>query len=134
MMRTFPCGKSILHRFNRILILVIERDNSQGNPGGFEVIYEIELKGTERPVGKRQAVDLTALRDPHRISEPGLEGDVGIGREFAFPFVTIEDVAILDRKRIGVINDNNFPFSVRRHVGAGRPDDSEFIVIELDRR
>jgi hypothetical protein len=35
---------------------------------------------------------------------------------------------------IGVLNDNNFPFSVGRHVGAGRPDDNEFIIIRLDRR
>ena len=34
---------------------------------------------------------------------------------------------------LGVLNDNNFPFSVGRHVGAGQPDDNEFIVIELDR-
>jgi len=34
---------------------------------------------------------------------------------------------------LGVLNDNNFPFSVGRHVGAGQPDDNEFIVVELDR-
>jgi hypothetical protein len=32
------------------------------------------------------------------------------------------------------MNDNNFPFSVGRHVGSGRPDDSEFVVLRLDRR
>jgi len=33
---------------------------------------------------------------------------------------------------IGVLNDNNFPFSIGRHVGTGQPDDNEFIVIQLD--
>ncbi|HMQ21958.1 MAG TPA: hypothetical protein PKE00_05675 [Planctomycetota bacterium] len=58
-------------------------------------------------------------------------GDVGIGAQFAFPFVTIEDVLFFSPTRIGVLNDNNFPFSVGRHVGADRPDDNEFILLEL---
>lgn len=113
--------------------LVIERDNSQGDLDGFKAIFEIALKGSGEPVEKELAVDLLDLRDPNRISEPGLPGDVGIGEAFAFPFVTIEDVVVFDRKHIGVLNDNNFPFSVGRHVGSGKPDDNEFIVIELDR-
>jgi hypothetical protein len=32
---------------------------------------------------------------------------------------------------LGVLNDNNFPFSVGSH-GSGKPDDNEFVVIELD--
>jgi glycerophosphoryl diester phosphodiesterase len=44
-----------------------------------------------------------------------------------------EDVVVLAPKLIGVLNDNNYPFSVGRHVGAGRPDDNEFILVELDR-
>ena len=83
-------------------------------------------------MAKEVAVDLLNIKDPHRISEPGLSGDIGIGRRFAFPFVTIEDIVVLDRNHIGVLNDNNYPFSVGRHVASGQPDDSEFIVIELD--
>jgi glycerophosphoryl diester phosphodiesterase len=84
-------------------------------------------------VNKELAVDLLRISDPHRISEPGQPGDVGIGRSFAFPFTTIEDILFFDRKHIGVLNDNNFPFSVGRHVGSEQPDDNEFIVIKLDR-
>ncbi len=113
--------------------LVIERDGSQGRLDGFKAIYEIELRGAGEVVGKRLAVDLLRIDDPRRISEPAKPGDVGLGRTFAFPFVTIEGVVVFDRKRIGVLNDNNFPFSVGRHAGSGRPDDSEFIIIELDR-
>jgi glycerophosphoryl diester phosphodiesterase len=32
-----------------------------------------------------------------------------------------------------VLDDNNFPFSVGRHVGSGAPDDEELIVIRLAR-
>ena len=85
------------------------------------------------PATKELVVDLLRISDPHRISEPGQAGDVGIGRNFAFPFQTIEDILFFDRKHIGVLNDNNFPFSVGRHVGSGQPDDEEFIIIKLDR-
>jgi glycerophosphoryl diester phosphodiesterase len=112
--------------------LVIERDGSQGNLNGFKKIYEIELRAPGEPVGKKLAVDLLNIADPDRISEPGQPGDVGIGERFAFPFETIEDVVVLDRKHIGVLNDNNYPFSVGRHVGSGQPDDTEFIILKLD--
>ena len=113
--------------------LVIERDDSQGDLSGFKAIYEIELNGDGNLVDKRLVVDLLRINDPHHISEPGQAGDVGLGSIFAFPFVTIEDVVILDRWHIGVLNDNNFPFSVGRHLGSGKPDDDEFIIIKLDR-
>jgi len=44
----------------------------------------------------------------------------------------VEDVVVLGPRTIGVINDNNYPFSIGRHVGTGDPDDNEFIVIRLD--
>jgi len=113
--------------------LVIERDGTQGDLDGFKQIFEIELRRGEELVGKRLAVDLLELRDPFRISLPAAPGDVGLGRRFAFPFVTIEDVVVLGPRRIGVLNDNNYPFSVGRHVGSGEPDDNEFIVVDLDR-
>jgi hypothetical protein len=31
-------------------------------------------------------------------------------------------------------DDNNFPFSVGRHVGSDRPNDDEFIINRLDQR
>jgi glycerophosphoryl diester phosphodiesterase len=112
--------------------LVIEREGSQGDLNGFKVIYQIRLGSYGAPVEKTLAVDLLDINDPHRISEPAPAGDVGLGKEFAFPFTTIEDVLLLDHKTIGVLNDNNYPFSVGRHTGTGRPDDSEFIIISLD--
>ena len=112
--------------------IIIERDGTQGNLNGFKRIYEVNPGAAGAPLVKRLAVDLMKLSDPSQISLPGLVGDVGLGANFAFPFVTIESVVLLAPNLIGVLNDNNYPFSIGRHVGSGRPDDEEFIVIKLD--
>jgi glycerophosphoryl diester phosphodiesterase len=113
--------------------LVIERDSSQGTLDGCKRIYRIRTNGPGQRVTKQLVVDLLDLADPAEISRAGArEGDVGIGARFAFPFWTIESVVILGPNRLGVLNDNNFPFSVGRHVGTGDPDPNEFIVVELD--
>lgn len=113
--------------------LVIEREGGQGPGAKFKAIYEITLNGAGQAVLKDQVVDLLNIADPAGISLPGLEGDYGLGSPFMFPFTTIEDVVVLGKNRIGVLNDNNFPFSVGRHAGGGLPDDNEFIVLKLDR-
>lgn len=118
--------------FNNKRGLIIERDGSQGDLNGFKAIYEVELNKDEEFVKKRLNVDLLKINDRFNISQPGLEGDVGIGKEFAFPFVTIESVVVFNPFLIGVLNDNNYPFSVGRHVGTGLPDDNEFILLWLD--
>ncbi len=110
--------------------LVIERDDAEGELDALKVITEIELGSSELTV-TRTLVDLMALDDPSELSLPASEGDVGLGHPFAFPFFTIECLAILDSRRLLVANDNNYPFSVGRHVGSERPDDNEIIVIEL---
>lgn len=112
--------------------MVIERDNSQGDLNGFKKIFKIGFSGNGQYVEKSELVDLLRIKDPHGISEPVQTGEVGTGYNFAFPFVTIEDVVVLDRNTIGVINDNNYPFSVGRHTGTKQPDDTEFITIRLD--
>jgi glycerophosphoryl diester phosphodiesterase len=113
--------------------LIIERDDSQGTLDGFKAVFEVKLQGDGEPFDKQLVVDLLNIADPRGISEPGQPGDVGIGEHFAFPFTTIESVYVLDRRTIGVLNDNNFPFSVGRHVGSGKPDDNELILIRLEK-
>jgi glycerophosphoryl diester phosphodiesterase len=113
--------------------VVIERDDSMGDLTGFKRIYEVTLGADGSTAVKRDAVDVQQIADPFGISPPGAAGDVGIGNPFAFPFTTIEDIAVLQRGVIAVMNDNNFPFSVGRHVGSKLPDDEEFIVLELAR-
>ncbi len=116
--------------------LIIERDNSQGDLGGYKAINGITLPGLESGndlVTKKEVVNLLDVSDPNLLSLEGAqEGDVGVGETFAFPFVTIEDVFVIDERHIGVLNDNNYPFSIGRHVGTGDPDDNEFVILELD--
>jgi glycerophosphoryl diester phosphodiesterase len=115
--------------------LVIEREGSQGvtdTAKALKAIFEVTLNAPGAKVDKRLAVNLLDIADPHGLSLPGMQGDVGLGTHFAFPFTTIEDVVTLGPRYIGVLNDNNYPFSIGRHVGSLKPDDEEFIIIKLD--
>ncbi|WP_108867229.1 esterase-like activity of phytase family protein [Aquimarina aquimarini] len=118
--------------FNSKRGLIIERDNSQGDLSGFKTVYEIELDNNKELIEKKLNVDLLKINDIRSISKPGLNGDIGIGKNFAFPFVTIESVVVFNPFLIGVLNDNNYPFSIGRHIGAKLPDDNEFILLWLD--
>lgn len=110
--------------------IVIERDNTQGDVNGFKRLFEVRM-GAPGPMQKTELLDLNRIPDPKGISLPALAGDVGLGNPFAFPFVTIESVLVLGPDVLAVLNDNNYPFSIGRHVGQGQPDDSELIVIKL---
>lgn len=109
-----------------------ERDGSQGNTTGYKAINKVRLGRPGTDTSKAPLVDLQIILDPTGISLPGGVGDVGLANPFSFPFVTIEDVVVLGPTRIGVLNDNNFPFSIGRHVGAATPDDNEFILLDLN--
>jgi glycerophosphoryl diester phosphodiesterase len=114
--------------------LVLERDNSQGDLTGFKGIEEVTLGAPGTTMAKREDANLLDIADPANISLPAQPGDVGLGNPFAFPFQTIEDIVILDRRHVVVLNDNNFPFSIGRHVGSGKPDDNELILLRLAQR
>ncbi len=45
------------------------------------------------------------------------------------PFVTIEDVLVIDQNTILVANDNNYPFSIGR---PGAIDNNEIVVLTID--
>ena len=45
------------------------------------------------------------------------------------PFVTIENVDVIDGERIIVANDNNLPFSAGRAID--KADDTEFSVLNV---
>ncbi len=109
--------------------LIIERDGTQGDLEGFKQVFEVCIKENGN-VTKELNVDLISISDPLLISTPGRDGDVGLGRTFAFPFVTIESVVVLDPYTIGILNDNNYPFSRGRNPIL--PDDNEFILIYLE--
>jgi glycerophosphoryl diester phosphodiesterase len=111
--------------------LVLERDNTQGDLTGFKGLERVTLGAPGTTMEKSEAADLLNIADPHRISLPSAPGDVGLGNPFAFPFQTIEDIVIEGNRQVTVLNDNNFPFSVGRHIGSGAPDDEELIRMRL---
>lgn len=110
--------------------VVVERDDTQGDLQGWKRVFELELGPPGELVTKRELCDLLRLADPGGIAPP-VAGDVGLGPVFAFPFLTIETVLPMGPGRFLLANDDNFPFSVGRHLGSDRPDDTELIVIEL---
>ena len=107
------------------LMLVIERDNLQGAAARFKRIFLVNLEevGADGFLVKHQVANLMQLRDPFNLG--------GQGSTFTFPFQTIESVIPLGERELGVLDDNNYPFSSARVPG--QPDPNEFIVIRLDR-
>lgn len=106
------------------VFLVIERDSLEGPAASFKKIYVVDLDDVDDDgfLVKREVADLLHIVDPHRLG--------GATDTFRFPFTTIESVIPLSRVHLGVLNDNNYPFSAGRT--AGQPDPNEFIVIRLD--
>ncbi|MEB3220111.1 MAG: glycerophosphodiester phosphodiesterase family protein [Nostocales cyanobacterium 94392] len=104
--------------------LVIERDNGQGDAAQFKKIFKIDISQVDENgfVEKEEIVDLLNIEDPNDLNGDG-------ETTFDFPFVTIEDVLVLDENTILVANDNNYPFSVGRGPDI---DNNEVIVLELD--
>jgi hypothetical protein len=114
--------------------LIIERDGGQGeasdprfgNPARFKRIFRIDLDQVDAQGNliKEEVADLMNIYDPRDVADDGSARTV-----FTFPFVTIEDVLVLDNNRLLVINDNNYPGSAGREFGV--PDNDEFIVIHV---
>jgi len=148
-------GATAIGDFNMIderRALVIERDNGEGDPGracaqGVESthaapcfamparlkrIYLVDMSAVDAEgfVRKIGHIDLMAIQDPERVARQ--RGDRAVGASdtvFSFPFVTIENVAMVDADHIIVGNDNNLPFSAGRHLS--RADDNELILLRV---
>jgi hypothetical protein len=120
-------GQSIgdLTRVGESTFLVIERDNFEGPAALFKKIFLVDFDDVDTAgfLVKHQVADLLNIKDPFNLG--------GFGPVFRFPFQTIESVMPLDRHRLAVLNDNNYPFSAGRV--AGQSDPNEFIIIRLDR-
>ena len=115
--------------------LIIERDNSQGDLNGFKSIFQVKLPKAGGAMKKELVQDLMRIADPSNLSVgTGLFGDVGLGNPFSFPYQTIEGVLVMSPDTIAVINDNNYPFSIGRHMGTKLPDDNDFIFIRLPKK
>jgi hypothetical protein len=105
--------------------LVVERDGGAGPTARFKAVFLVDLRDRDGDgyVDKELLVNLMAVPDPQGVG--------GRGPFFDFPFVTIEDVEIVDRQTIAVLNDNNFPGAGGR--SPDQPDPNEFILVRLDR-
>lgn len=102
--------------------LVIERDNGSGPDAKFKKIFKINLAEQDENgvVAKEEVADLLNIADPNNLVSDGV---------FTFPFVTIEDVLVLDENTILVANDNNYPGTGGR--GAEVKDNNEIIWLKL---
>ncbi|PLK69395.1 glycerophosphodiester phosphodiesterase [Rhizobium sp. TH135] len=140
-------GGEAIGDFNMIdetTALVIERDNGAGVadkacadpkaptadcfavPAKHKRIYKIEM--TEENAGKAVRkigyIDLMKIEDPDNKKRQG--GGEGY---YDMPFVTIENVDVVDPTHIIVGNDNNLPFSAGRALD--KADDNEFVLLEV---
>ncbi|GAB2844211.1 esterase-like activity of phytase family protein [Lentzea nigeriaca] len=117
----FAIGDAIAVDSNRLLI--VERDSAQGADAIVKRVYLADKRDRDHD-GK---LDKTLVADLLNLANPKHVG--GQADPFKFPFVTIEDVTILDDRTLAVLNDNNFPSSSGRTPG--KPDNNEFITIRL---
>ncbi|MEN9891225.1 MAG: hypothetical protein RLY78_1520, partial [Pseudomonadota bacterium] len=105
--------------------IVIERNGGTATNGAtpFKKLFlvdssQLDADGYAR---KTELVDLMNLADPLDLDGDG-------STTFTFPYVTIENVAVIDANTLLVVNDNNFP------GGGGRAltsDSTEFLRISL---
>ncbi len=109
------------HRF-----IVIERNGATATSGGvpFKKLFLIDIDEVDAAgnVKKTELVDLMNLADPDDLDRNG-------STLFTFPYVTIEDVLLLDDRTLLVINDNNYPGTGGRNTGS---DPTEFLRIRID--
>ena len=104
--------------------LVIERNGSTATSGTpYKKIFLIDSsqKDADGFAKKTELVDLMNIADPNDLNGDG-------STTFTFPFVTIEDLLILDSKTLLVVNDNNFPGGGGRNLMS---DNTEFLRISL---
>jgi hypothetical protein len=121
--------------------LIIERDDGEGTsdkacPDGqkrpdcfhevakFKRVFKIEFGEPGAAVRKVGSIDLMTIADPHKKARKPLTDGA-----LAFPFLTIENVEVVDATHIIVGNDNNFPFSSSREPN--KADDNEFVLLEV---
>ena len=104
--------------------LVIERDGGQADAAKFKKIYKIDLsaKDVNGFFVKTEVADLLNIKDPNDLNKDG-------SMSYKMPFVTIEDVLVIDQNTILVTNDNNYPFSIGR---PGAIDNTEMVVLTID--
>lgn len=110
------------------VLLIVERDDFEGDQSVTKRVYEIDLKRTDA----RGFVEKTLVLDALRIANPdglGAGDGYGTGEVFSLPVQSFETVVQLRDGRLLIGNDNNYPGNDARITGT--PDDTEFDIIDL---
>jgi hypothetical protein len=105
--------------------IVLERNGGTATSATapFKKVYLIDIAGVVAggTVAKTELVDLMNLPDPDDLNGDG-------STIFTFPYVTIENVLVLNKRTLLVVNDNNFPYGGGRALAS---DITEFLRITL---
>jgi glycerophosphoryl diester phosphodiesterase len=111
-------------------ILLIERDDFEGDQSVTKRVYEIDLGRTGRDgfVRKELVVDALRIGNPRGIDAG--EG-YGLGETFSLPVQSFETVLFVDRDTLLIGNDNNYPGNDARVTGTS--DDTEMALVDLER-
>jgi hypothetical protein len=86
--------------------LMIERDGGQGHAAQIKRIYRVKqgVNDEQGLLRKQLLADLLQISDPQNLSGVAQNG------VYAFAYETIESLVVMGPDRLGVVNDNNFPF------------------------
>lgn len=107
--------------------LIIERDSGENDKALLKKVYRVELDKSDEDgfLLKTLVADLLNIQDPHDLNQDGKQ-------RFSFPFWTIEGLVVLNATTLGIVNDNNYPLGQARDNSGTLPDNTEFILIEVD--
>lgn len=107
--------------------LVIERDSGERDKALLKKVYRVDLEQLDEYgfLRKSLVADLLDIDDPHDLDQDGNE-------LFSFPFWTVEGLVVLNATTLGIVNDNNYPKGQARDNSGTKPDNNEFILIEVD--
>jgi len=101
------------------------------SPAPFKKVFLIDLDAVRDcgEVRKFELADLMNVADPHDLNGDGLP-------VFTFPYVTIENVLVLDARTLLVVNDNNFPYGGGRAAESPllRDNDVQWLKVTVDPR
>ena len=108
-------------------LLVLERDDFDGETAVIKRVYRIDLDRTDRSgmLAKTLVVDLLKLDNPSTLGD----GDGwGTGDPFSFGLQSVETLVPLPNGNLLIASDNNYPGNAARRPGS--PDDPELIIID----
>jgi len=109
-------------------MLVVERDDFEGDQSVTKRVYRVDLGERDRAgnLEKELVLDALKIANPHGI---GAGDGYGTGDPFSLPVQSFETVVQLRDGRLLLANDNNYPGNDARVPGT--PDDTEMVLVDL---